>query len=159
MKYYSAYAAVILFYLAIFWIGGSFTRRGVRTWYLTISKPDFTPPGSFIGMVWTIIYILAAASFLVFVDAAQEKQIFWPIIGLYILNGIINAAWSYIFFVQHHLGLAVVNAALIGLTVVLLMLVVWPFSQNASILLLPYASWVSFATYLAYRIYRMNSVM
>jgi len=147
---------VVLFYLAISQIGSMFTSAGVRTWYPWIAKPSFTPSGIVIGIVWTVIYILTAISLVLFLRTVPVDKLFWPVIGLYVLNGVLNAAWSYLFFSRHALGLAVVDSALIGVTVALIMAAVWPSSRVASLLLLPYLTWVSFATFLAYRIYRMN---
>ena len=156
MKQHVHYILAVLFYLAVAQIGGSFTADGVRSWYPTIAKPGYTPPGFVIGIVWTGIYILAAASLIMFTDAARGKHAFWPIIVLYALNGIINAAWSYVFFAQHALGPAVLHAGLIGVSVAAIMRAVWPYSRAASLLLLPYLAWVTFATFLSYQIYRLN---
>jgi tryptophan-rich sensory protein len=136
--------------------GSFFTSQGVSSWYPTIIKPSYTPPGSFIGIMWTVIYILSVISLIVFVNKGRGKGILWLVIGIYVLNGIINASWSYIFFVKHDLGLAVISAFLIWLTVAMLMASIWSISRTASFLLFPYLGWVSFATYLTFVIYRMN---
>ena len=156
MRKYIHYFLAPLFYLVIAQVGSLFTSQGVTSWYPTIMKPSFTPPGSFIGIMWTIIFILSAISLIFFVKSARGKSIFWPIIGLYILNGVFNVLWSYIFFTKHELGLAVVDALLIWITVGMLVFFLWRSSRTASLLLLPYFLWVSFATYLTYVIYRMN---
>ncbi|MDH5204003.1 MAG: tryptophan-rich sensory protein [Nitrospirota bacterium] len=156
MSKYIHYFLAPIFYLIVAQVGSLFTSQGVTSWYSTIMKPSFTPPGSFIGIMWTIIFILSAISLIFFVNSARGKSIFWPIIGLYILNGVFNVLWSYIFFTKHELGLAVVDALLIWITVGILIFFVWTSSRTASLLLLPYFLWVSFATYLTYVIYRMN---
>jgi tryptophan-rich sensory protein len=51
-----------------------------------------------IAIVWTMIYTLSAISMMHFVNVAKGKPYFLAIIGLFVLNGILNAAWSYIFF-------------------------------------------------------------
>ena len=156
MNKYFIYIFSPLFYFCIALAGRFFTAQGIDPWYQAIAKPSFTPPGSVIGIVWTLIYILTAISMILFTNTAKGKANFWPVFILYIANGIINAAWSYIFFTKHLLGPAVVNAALISGTVMLMILFVWPHSKKASLLLFPYLGWVSFATYLTYVIFRMN---
>jgi len=150
------YTLPTVFYLIVALAGRQFTSVGVSTWYPSLIKPSFTPPGSFIGIIWTIIYILSAVSLIYFMNTSKGRPFFIHIIGLYIVNGIINAAWSYIFFSMHLLGIAVINAALIGLTVLLIIISVWRYSRFSGILLLPYFLWVCFATYLSYAIYRLN---
>lgn len=156
MNKYFVYILSPLFYFCVALAGRAFTSQGIDPWYQTIVKPSFTPPGSVIGIMWTVIYILTAVSLIVFTNIAKNKKVFWPVIGLYLVNGIVNAAWSYIFFTKHLLGLAVIDAGLIGITVLLIIVFAWRYSKAASILLIPYLGWVSFAAYLTYAIYRMN---
>ncbi|HOP84992.1 MAG TPA: tryptophan-rich sensory protein [Syntrophorhabdaceae bacterium] len=150
------YILVPIFYIAIAKAGASFTMQGISSWYPTITKPPYTPPGTVISILWTIIYILTAISFILFVNKGRGKKYFWHIIGLFLVNGIINAFWSYIFFVYHKIFLAFLNAVLIWISVALLMVALWRHSIIASLLLAPYLVWTSFATYLAFIIYRLN---
>ncbi|MDD1670245.1 MAG: tryptophan-rich sensory protein, partial [Methanomicrobiales archaeon] len=47
-------------------IGSYFTGLSVNTWYAALAKPPITPPGWFIGAVWTVLYLLrGSALFLV----------------------------------------------------------------------------------------------
>jgi tryptophan-rich sensory protein len=156
MKRHLHYALIPLFYLFIAMAGRAFTAEGVNGWYAAISKPWYTPPGSLIGTAWTAIYVLAAISFIRFVNRARGTGVFRPCVFLFVLNGAFNAAWSYVFFVVHMMGLAAINALLIWATVLLLVILLWPGSRLSSLLLMPYLLWVSFATYLNYDIYRMN---
>ncbi|UCF87084.1 MAG: tryptophan-rich sensory protein, partial [Nitrospiraceae bacterium] len=156
MMKYIHYILSPLFYLSIAMAGRIFTTAGVHSWYPGLVKPDFTPPGSIIGIVWTVIYILSALSLILFVNAARGKSSLYPVISLYAINGILNALWSYIFFTRHMLGLAVVDAVLIGITVALIIVFVYRYSKAATLLLIPYLLWVTFASYLTYVIYRMN---
>ena len=145
-----------VFYLLIALAGRQFTSAGIATWYPSLQKPSFTPPGGIIGIIWTLIYIFSAASLIQFLRAAKDKPLFALIIGLYILNGIINAAWSYIFFSRHLLMSAVIDAALIAFTVLIMILSVWQYSKLSALLLVPYFLWASFATFLSYTIFKLN---
>lgn len=153
---YLTYIVPPVFYLLVSLAGRSFTSHGLFSWYPSIAKPSFTPPGHVIAAVWTMIYTLSAISVMHFVNTAKGKPYFLAMIGLYVLNGILNAAWSYIFFSRQMLGAAVIDSVLIGITVLLLIVFIWPYSRVSALLLLPYLLWVSFATYLSYSIYRMN---
>ena len=145
-----------VFYLLVALLGRHFTAAGIAIWYPSLQKPSFTPPGGIIGIVWTLIYIFSAASLIQFLRAAKGKPLFALIIGLYILNGIINAAWSYIFFSRHLLMTAVIDAALIAFTVLIMILSVWQYSKLSALLLVPYFLWASFATFLSYTIFKLN---
>lgn len=156
MNKYLNYILPVLFFGTVSFLGRAFTSYGIPDWYQTLIKPPFTPPGYVIGIVWTVIYILAAISFILFINAGKGMPFYTMITGSYIVNGVINAAWSYIFFTKHLLGLAVLDAALIGITVAVMIALTWRSSKAASLLLVPYLCWVSFATYLSYTIYRLN---
>ncbi|MFA6523696.1 MAG: TspO/MBR family protein [Candidatus Peribacteraceae bacterium] len=137
-------------------LGGFLTSSSVNTWYATIAKPAWTPPGSFIGAVWTVLYILAAASALIVWNTFPRNDRFWWIIGLFLVNAALNVLWSYVFFGRHWIGTAIFEAVLLGLSVLALMLLTWTQSKTASLLLLPYLLWVSFATYLTYSVWALN---
>ena len=156
MNKYLIYFLSPLFYICVSLIGSAFTSQGIDPWYQTIAKPSYTPPGSIIGLVWTVIYILAAISLIIYVKNAKYTKRFRLIITLYIVNGIVNAAWSYIFFTKHLLGLAVLDAGLIWITVLFIIMLAWHHSKMACMILFPYLGWVSFATYLTYVIYTLN---
>jgi tryptophan-rich sensory protein len=150
------YILVPLFYFAVAQVGSSFTLQGVSSWYPSIITPSYTPPGAVIGAVWTIIYILSAVSLIVFANTAKGTRVLWITGGLYVLNGVVNALWSYLFFVRHMLFFSFLDALLIWLTVGLLIVNTWPYSRLSSMLLVPYFLWVSFASYLNFVIYRLN---
>lgn len=151
-----AYLLPPVFYLLVALAGRQFTSAGIAGWYPSLQRPSFTPPGSIIGIVWTLIYILSAASLIQVFRTAYRKPYFSLIIGLYILNGIINAAWSYVFFLRHLLMYAVIDAVLIAFTVLIMILSAWQYSKLSAFLLVPYFLWASFATFLSYAIFKLN---
>jgi len=135
---------------------GSWLTGGGMDWYKTINLPSFTPPGSVIGTVWTIIFILTAISALIFWQKApRDKRLSWTA-TFFILNGALNIFWSYLFFNRHWLGAAVWEAGILDLSVIVLIILIWPVSRLASTLLMPYAAWTTFATYLTYVIWSLN---
>jgi tryptophan-rich sensory protein len=125
-------------------------------WYKTIKLPSWTPSGSVIGTVWTILFILAAISALIIWNQLAHDSRFWWIVVLFILNAVLNVGWSWLFFNQHFLGAAIFEAGLLGLSVVALVILIWPASALAAALLLPYAAWVAFATFLTYNVWSLN---
>jgi benzodiazapine receptor len=150
------YVLIPAFYAGVALAGRAFTAEGLTDWYPTLVKPSFTPPGSVIGIIWTLIYVLTALAFIIYVNRPRGNATVWPVAGLFIFNGVINALWSYIFFAMHMVGLAVADAALIFLSAGVIMVLSWPRAKVASLLLLPYVLWTSFATCLTYAIYELN---
>lgn len=154
-------------------IGGWLTDTGA--WYQLLVKPDWTPSGSLISFVWTTIFVLAALSALVVFNVRPAGRRRQAIMTFFVANGLLNIGWSWIFFVQHWLWGAVIEALWLGLSVVCLVILIWPHQETeeevfgairkkslnrlAAGLLLPYLAWVIFATYLAYKIWILNWVL
>jgi tryptophan-rich sensory protein len=152
------YLIIPLVAILVAWIGGRLTMTAVRTWYRHIRKPQWTPPGSVIGAVWTVLYILAAISALIIWNAPSLNASGVPlaIVTLFILNALVNIFWSYTFFYRQRIGFAIWICLFLDLTIVALIQLVAPVSLAAAWLLVPYAAWVTFAAYLNYRVWEMN---
>jgi len=150
MKIKPNYLAIPLIVVAVAAAGNLFTFQGLG-WYGTLRLPAFAPGGSFIGLVWTIIYILAVISGILFWNAPRRDN-FRIITVLFLANALLNALWSYIFFSLHLIDLAVWEMLLLNASTVLLILLLRKYERRSAWLLLPYFIWVSFATYLAYLI-------
>ncbi|RJQ38060.1 tryptophan-rich sensory protein [Candidatus Microgenomates bacterium] len=158
MKSYFVYIPLVTLVTAI--LGSVFTSGSTNGWYKTISLPPWTPNGSFIGTVWTVIFALAAISALIVWNTTSRKKSlkkFLPAISVaFVLNAILNVLWSFIFFNQHQIGTAIIEAGILGISVAILIVLIYPISRLASYLLVPYLLWVCFATYLTYIIWILN---
>lgn len=132
------------------------TQTGVNTWYRTIEKPSWNPPDGLFAPVWTTLYVLMGiALYLVWKsDAAQEKKrtavFFWSV------QLVLNALWSFLFFYQHRIGLALIEIILLWLTILVTIFLFARINKVSAWLLVPYISWVSFATILNYTIWQLN---
>jgi len=149
------YILIVLIVFAVSAIGGSFTGGGME-WYRTLNLPSFTPPGSVIGIVWTVIYTLGAIAASLLWRSRASIPRFNLIITLLVINAVLNTLWSLVFFTLHLLGWAIIEMTVLNLTTLALIVLTWQHQRIAAILLLPYFAWVSFATYLAYTIWRLN---
>ena len=137
-------------------IGSRFTSVGLAEWYGTIKLPSWTPPGGVIGAVWTTIFILSTASALIIWNTPSAKAKLPVFAAVFLANAALNVLWSWIFFVQHRLVVAGWEAVLLGLTCVALVVLAWPVSRLAAALLMPYAAWVAFASYVTFTVARLN---
>lgn len=139
-------------------LGGYITGGGMD-WYDAINQPSFTPHGSFIGIAWTVIFILSAISILLFSNnpkTDRKSLFFYIIVFLFILNGLLNVFWSILFFSWHLIFWSVIEMIALNLVNLILILMLWRGYRTSAILFIPYFLWVSFATYLAYSIYLLN---
>lgn len=135
---------------------GSYFSNQNRDWYEQLKKPPFQPPNWVFPIVWNVIFLLAIVSLsLVWNSRPHTNGTFW-VISLAFLNGVLNIAWSALFFGNRMVYLAIWDAAAICLSVIGIIIISWRISRIASILFIPYALWTGFATYLTWVIWRLN---
>jgi tryptophan-rich sensory protein len=122
-------------------------------WYLDLNKSPLTPPGYIFSIVWIILYILMSIS--VWIIWKTEKQITFPI-QLYIIQLILNFAWSPLFFKYHCINESLFLLLLIWILVFIIINLFYSINKTAGLLLIPYLIWLSFALYLNYYIVENN---
>ena len=126
-------------------------------WYYHLAEPPWKPPDWLFGPAWTFIFAMAALSgYLCWSRGPRYSPNTARVLALFTLNAILNIAWSVLFFRLHRLDWALVEVALLWLSIAALMVLVARSSTLASWLLLPYLAWVSFAGMLNLALVRLN---
>ena len=147
----------ILLPLAIGATAGLFTVTGMGSWYQTIAKPSWNPPGWVFGPVWTSLYVMMGiALFLVWKHTGHESFKKTAIL-LFSIQLLLNFCWSFIFFNQQAIGWAFAEIVLLWLAILATIFAFAKINTIAAWLLVPYISWVSFAGILNYTIWKMNA--
>ena len=136
-------------------LGGYFTSYGM-VWHKTLNLPSYIPPYITFSIAWTTIFILTTVAALIVWNSFQRNLRFWMIMGFFAINALLNVLWTYLFFYNHLIGVAALEAALLYFSIIILMLLIWPISYLTALLLLPYLGWMTFATYLNYVIWMIN---
>lgn len=146
-------------------VSGYFASAGLPgvdigvSWYENLQMPSWTPPGYVFSIVWTTILVLTTISLIIVWNKESlrlETSRFRKIIFLFVANGVLYASWTLVFFALHLAATSVFVAGLLAADVFALIFIVYHFSRLAALLLLPYALWSSFATYLTYAIWKLN---
>jgi translocator protein len=152
--------AGLIFWLGICyltaWVGAQVSPGiGPSEWYESLQKPAWNPPAWLFGPVWTTLYtMMGFAAWTVwkkhgFTGASLALTFF-------VIQLVLNGAWSWIFFGAQSPGWAFVEIlillAVIGITTYMFM----EKSKAAGWLMVPYILWVSFATVLTGTIWWMN---
>lgn len=134
--------------------GGLMTPIG--DWYRTLRKPAWQPPDWLFGPAWTIILGLAAWSAVIAWNAAPDAAARSSVVILFVTNAVCHLLWSPLFFRARRPDWALVEVVFLWVSLVALVVGLWPISHLASALILPYLLWVSFAAFLNYTIVRLN---
>lgn len=150
------YFIIPLITILVALFGNYFTAQSVDGWYQQLTKPEWTPSGGFIGGMWTFLYILVTATVLIFWNKFKKAKNFKLITGLFIINAILNATWSMMFFGFNLLVTSLINILILNLTIIALIVLLWPESKKLSVALIPYTGWVSVASALNYLIWTLN---
>ena len=141
-------------------LGSTFTAGSVDTWYRTLRRPSWTPPGAVFGPVWTVLYALIGTSaWLVRREARKHPErasAAKVAFGAWLVQLVLNVAWSAVFFGRRRIGggLAVILALWAAIAACALLSA--RVSRLAGALLLPYLGWTTFATLLNRRIWQLN---
>lgn len=145
-------AAGVAIFLGMF--GGLMTPIG--DWYRDLKKPALQPPNWLFGPAWTIILGLAAWSAVIAWNAAADDAARTAVVILFATNAVFHALWSPLFFRLRRPDWALIEVVFLWASLVALVVGLWPISPKASLLILPYFLWVSFACWLNYAIVRLN---
>lgn len=129
----------LLICLAVFSFGGLF-RPG--EWYLALNRAPWSPPNIAFPIVWTFLYVfIAIAGWQLYHQGNSTLRTLWA--SQLILNGL----WSWVFFGQHWVAVALVNIVFIDILVINLILKSRRAGlKMASLLLVPYVVWLLLAT-------------
>jgi benzodiazapine receptor len=124
-------------------------------WYARLNKPVWNPPSWIFGPVWSALYaMMAMAAWLVWRRGgfvAQRRPLMW-----FLLQLLLNTAWSPLFFGLRNPALAFTEILLLWCAILATLLAFWKVHRVAGALLVPYLAWVSFATFLNFTLWRMN---
>jgi translocator protein len=125
-------------------------------WYQSLKQPRWKPPDWAFGPIWTVVFTAAAtAAVLAWGSAPDAAHRTW-LVALFALNGVLNIAWSLLYFRLHRPDWSLAELVLLWLSIVWLMVEMAPYSPTSSWLLTPYLVWVATAGFLNFETIRLN---
>jgi benzodiazapine receptor len=120
-------------------VGGLGSRQAPST-YARLDKPDWAPPASVFGPVWTALYAsIAVAGWRVYAASPRARR-------LHLTQLALNAAWPGVFFGAGEKRSSVAVIAALDAVVVAEIAVLSREDRLAAALLTPYLAWSGFAT-------------
>lgn len=136
-------------------LGSVATASSVKTWYLTINKPPFTPPNWLFGPVWTLLFILMGISFYIVWNKSYSTNTRFAFFAFFI-QLVLNLLWSVFFFGLRNPWLAFFEIVFLWLLIIINIRLFYRLSKVSGYLLIPYLLWVSFASILNLSIAILN---
>jgi translocator protein len=156
MKNWVRLLIAILLPLIVGAVAGMFTASEITGWFQTIEKPTWQPPNWLFGPVWTVLYLMMGIAFYLVWKKQAPKGIKRMAITLWIIQLVFNFLWSFIFFKKHQLDWALGEILVLWFFILLTILFFARISKLAAWLMVPYISWVTFASLLTFAIYELN---
>ncbi len=136
-------------------VAGLWTSSSVGTWYTTLTKPAWTPPGWIFGPVWTLLYIgIAVAGWRVWRE--RDSEAVKGAMTCYGIQYVLNLAWSGLFFGLRNPAFGLIDIVLLLILVAMTIRLFLRIDRAAGLILIPYFLWVAFATALNFSIWRLN---
>jgi translocator protein len=98
--------ATLLVFLAIAFIPSFIaTTFSSDVWYEALAKPSWNPPRWLFGPVWTVLYTLIGyAGYLAWSSSVTNQR--YAALAIYVVQLLLNALWSPLFFGYHSPSLA-----------------------------------------------------
>lgn len=137
---------------------GGIASASAPVFYGQLVKPEWAPPPSLFGPVWTVLYLMMGiAALLVWRSAAWVRT--RGVLSFFVIHLVVNAAWSWLFF-YWRLG-AGSFAGIVVLWVMIVAVMIWfgRFRRSAALLLVPYLGWVTFAAALNWTLWQRNPAL
>lgn len=138
-------------------LGGLASARA-GAFYAELVRPGWAPPGWLFGPVWSVLYAaMGVAAWRVWrIHGFAGARL---ALGLFIVQLIANALWTWLFFAWRAGGLAFADILVLWLLVAATLAQFWRVDRIAGGLLVPYLAWVSFAMALNWAVWRLNPAL
>lgn len=134
---------------------GVINSARAASFYGQLTQPPWAPPAWLFGPMWSVLYVLmAVAAWLVWRDHGLSGARF--ALGVFVVQLVANALWSWLFFVLRRGALSVAEIVVLWLLILATILAFWPLHRLAALMLVPYLAWVSVASVLTLSLWRAN---
>lgn len=158
MNKYTRILVLVATCLVVGYFSSLVTQESVNTWFPTINKPSFNPPGWLFAPVWTALYIMMGiAGGLVWheINSPRREEVKKAML-FFAIQLALNALWSYLFFGLKNPLLALIEIVLLWLLIYETYAKFGKINKISGYLFVPYLLWVSFASVLNASIWWLN---
>ena len=126
-----------------------------KHWYTMLAKPEWAPPNTWFGPVWTALYVLmGTAAWFIWRERYHRNRT--AALAAYTIQLLLNAAWAPLFFGARNIG------AGLFVIIALWLSIAWTIREFAAVkpgaawMLAPYLIWAGFASALNLAMWKLN---
>ena len=150
------YVFWILLSEAIGLLSGILSLAGTESFRTTVQQPPLSPPAALFPIVWTILYALMGIS-AARISLTPPSTIRSRSLNIFVIQLAVNFFWSLIFFNAKAYGFSFLWLLLLWGLVFGIILLFRQIDSVAAALQIPYLLWLTFAAYLSYGVWKLNS--
>ena len=121
-------------------------QNNTYNWYKQLQKPKWAPPSRVFGPVWSVLYLLIAASYGYTGYLFIKGNVSFAVILPFILNLIFNFSFTPIQFGLKKNFLVMIDIFLVDITLIWALIAIYPIVHWVTFINLPYLAWGLFAT-------------
>jgi benzodiazapine receptor len=137
-------------------VSGTVAQSGPdNPWFAALAKPGIYPPPIAFPIVWSVLYLMMGLA-LAMVCAAPGGPARGIAIAAFVVQLLLNLAWTPVFFGLHEMTRGLVIIAALDVAVAITVVLFWRVRNAAGLLLLPYLAWILFATALNWQFLALN---
>ena len=125
-------------------------------WGIQLRRPSWLFFEPAIPFIWTIIFVCGAGSAITTWNRDPGSVKTWLLMALYLLLEIVTVAYIPLTLKLRSLKIGFILGSAGLILGILLILAVWPISQLAAFLLLPYLIWSPVGTYTTWEMMQLN---
>jgi benzodiazapine receptor len=129
--------------------------EAAKHWYAMLAKPEWAPPNTWFGPVWTALYVLmGTAAWFIWRERYHRSRT--AALAAYTIQLLLNAAWAPLFFGAKNIG------AGLFVIITLWLSIVWTIREFAAVkagaawMLVPYLIWAGFSSALNLAMWKLN---
>ncbi len=137
-------------------VGNQFLQADDFRWFNRLQRPQWLTFERFIPMIWIAIFICAAWSAFIVWESEPNNLRRGLLMGIYLLLESVTISYTTVMCKFRSLRVGVILGGTGFIVSLLLILGVFPVSQWATLLLLPYAVWSPIGTYTTWVMMSLN---
>ena len=124
-------------------------------WYAALARPAITPPDWVFPVAWSALYVMMGLA-LAMIIHARGSRLRALAITLFVLQLMLNLAWSPLFFGMHQVWPALILLVAIFVAALATTLAFGRIRSAAAWLMVPYLAWLCFAGVLNWQVGKLN---
>jgi tryptophan-rich sensory protein len=137
-------------------LGSFLIRPRDIPWATHLDRPRWLFFEPAIPLIWTVVFATGAWSAVLVWQSQPGSARTWLLMGLYLALEVVTVAYIPVMLRLHSLAVGTLLGSLGAILGIGLLFTVWPISQQAALLLLPYVLWSPIGTYTTRRMIDLN---